>query len=139
MAVLPSSLQEKEGRRRGLRIALATMSHRKEALKVLFVMGIMDQFECILTKNDVELGKPHPEIYQLAAQKLSLPSNQCLVLEDSVNGIKAAQSAGMPVFALTNAVTRNSVHEAQLLQREYILDDLTEAQEAVFDYLQSGS
>lgn len=102
-------------------------------------MGIMDQFECILTKNDVELGKPHPEIYQLAAQKLSLPSNQCLVLEDSVNGIKAAQSAGMPVFALTNAVTRNSVHEAQLLQREYILDDLTEAQEAVFDYLQSGS
>ena len=107
----------KEGRKRGLRMALATMSHRKEAQKVLSVMGIVDQFECILTKDDVEEGKPAPEIYLLVAQKLSLSSKQCLVLEDSVNGIKAAQAAGMPVFALTNTVTRRSVHEAQLLER----------------------
>ncbi len=54
----------------------------------------LEQFDLIITAEDVERGKPNPDCYQLAYKKLGYLADQCLVLEDSNNGIKAALAAG---------------------------------------------
>ena len=122
-------------KRKQLKVVLATMSHLPEAKRITTIMGIYDQLDMVLTKDDVVQGKPHPEIYNLAKTKLGLSEKECLVLEDSVNGIKAAQAAKLPVFAVTNAITRESVHECQLLASKFIVDDLGTLENRVFEFI----
>ncbi|NKI32497.1 HAD family hydrolase [Croceivirga thetidis] len=119
------------------KVVLATMSHLLEAKKVTSVIGIYDKFDLILTKDDVENGKPNPEIYLKAIEKLQLRSNECLVLEDSVNGIKAAKAAKIPVFAVTNSITRKSVLESNLVQPEFLVDNMKNLSGQVFNFIQS--
>ena len=73
--------------------ALATMSQRKEALHVLRVLDLEDSLDLILTREDVTRPKPDPEIYLLAAQRLQVSPEECLVLEDSPTGVRAAAAA----------------------------------------------
>ena len=117
------------------KIVLATMSHLPEAKKVTETMGIYEYFDLVLTRDDVENGKPQPDIYIKAKTMLGLHSHECLVIEDSVNGILAAQNASMPVFAVTNEITRKSVHECKLLSPEFVIDDLSELQQRVYEYI----
>ncbi len=119
----------------GFTVALATMSHLPEAKKVTETMGIYDKFNFVLTRDDVENGKPEPDIYLKAKNKLGLEANECLVIEDSVNGIRAAQNAEMPVFAVTNVITRKSVHEGKLLEPHFIVDDLDQLQNRIYSYI----
>lgn len=123
----------------GLKVVLATMSHLPEAKRITSMMGIYGQLDLILTKDDVAHGKPHPEIYNLAKSKLGLAAKACLVMEDSVNGIKAAQAANLAVFAVTNSITRKSVHECQLLSPQFVVDDLSTLENRVFDFIQKNS
>jgi len=118
-------------------LALATMSHLPEARKVTEIMGIYGKFNLVLTRDDVENGKPEPDIYLEATKKLGLTSRECLVIEDSVNGIRAAQRAGMAVFAVTNSITRESVHNCKLLDSNFVVDDLNQLQSRVYAYIQS--
>jgi HAD superfamily hydrolase (TIGR01549 family) len=57
--------------------------------------------ECIVTREDVTRGKPEPDIFLLAAQRLGVPPENCLVIEDSPHGVTAAQRAGMKVIGLS--------------------------------------
>ena len=66
---------------------LGNHSYRKEALHVLRSLGIEDSLDEVLTREDVQNPKPDPEIYFLAAQKLEVQPQDCLVLEDSPNGV----------------------------------------------------
>jgi len=118
-------------------VVLATMSHLPEAKKVTEAMGIYDKFNFVLTRDDVAKGKPEPDIYIKAKNRLKLESDECLVIEDSVNGIRAAQNANMPVFAVTNVITRKSVHEGKLLEPHFIVDDLNQLQNRVYEYIKS--
>ena len=118
-------------------LVLATMSHLPEAKKVTEAIGIYDKFDLILTRDDVENGKPAPDIYNKAKEHFGLSSEQCLVIEDSPNGIMAAQNAGMPVFAVTNSITRASVHHCNLLDPSFIIDDLTQLETVVCGFLES--
>ncbi len=120
----------------GYRIGLATMSNRTEVDMVVGALGIGDKLELIMTREDVGEGKPDPEIYLKASDRLHLASNQCLVMEDSVNGIRAGLAAGMTVFAITNYITRASVHQAQLLEPEFIIDELQELRSRVYNFLE---
>ncbi|GGW50818.1 HAD family hydrolase [Arenibacter certesii] len=117
------------------KLVLATMSHLTEASKILNIMGIEDKLDAILTRDDVEQGKPDPEIYIKAKSILKVSSDECLVIEDSVNGIKAALNAGMRVFAVTNNITRKSVHESNLLPDTHIIDDLTDLESRVYRFI----
>jgi len=74
----------------GCLTALTTLSKHKDVLHVISSLGIEHLLDAVLTAEDVAKGKPDPEIYLLAAQRLGVPPGECLVLEDSVNGIKAA-------------------------------------------------
>ena len=120
----------------GFKVVLATMSHLTEASKVVEILGIRDQLDFILTRDDVAKGKPDPEIYLKAQELLGITKEECLVIEDSVNGIRAGQNAGMTVFAVTNSVTRMSVHECKLLDEDYIVDDLTQLVSRVYGYIE---
>ena len=120
----------------GFLLVLATMSHLPEAKKVTKSMGIFEKFDLVLTRDDVEYGKPSPDIYHLALTSLGLEKLECLVMEDSVNGILAAQNAGLPVFALTNEITRESVHNCRLLDPKWIVDELSELESRVVRYIE---
>lgn len=77
-------------RGQGYPTALATQSHREEALRVLEILGIADEFDVKVTREDVENGKPDPEMYLLVARELGVQAGECLAIEDSPAGIKAA-------------------------------------------------
>ncbi|MDB5895456.1 MAG: phosphatase [Rhodoferax sp.] len=82
----------------GLPRAVATSSALPKALHHLERAGIAQRFNAILCRDDVARGKPHPDLYLAAAAALGLLPGQCLALEDSYNGVRAAFAAGMPVI-----------------------------------------
>jgi sugar-phosphatase len=80
--------------------ALVTGSSRVEALQVLPRIGEMATFEVMFAAEDVPHSKPHPAGYQAAMERLGLAPHDCLVIEDSVNGIAAGRAAGCLVVAV---------------------------------------
>ena len=82
----------------GLAVGLATGSPRRVVDAVIARYGW--RFDTICTGDDVARGKPAPEIYQLAAQRLGVPPRDCVAIEDSRNGVRAAKDAGMVCIAV---------------------------------------
>lgn len=76
-------------------MAIATSSDHKDAVRSLRAAGIKDRFRCIVTGDRVKKGKPAPDIYKAAARKLGFSPHECVALEDSTAGLRAANSAGM--------------------------------------------
>ena len=101
--------------------ALATMSYRKEALQVLRALDLERSLDLVLSREDVQQGKPDPEIYLLAAQKLDVSPEECLVLEDSPNGVRAGVAAGMNVIAIATPFTLAGLHSNQVLGHAWIV------------------
>jgi beta-phosphoglucomutase len=112
-----------EARRADCRIGLATMSRCLQAMRVLEILGLSDTFDYIATRDDVERGKPDPEIYLQVAKELEVPPDQCLVLEDSSSGVKAAVAAGTWCISVTTPFTQEGVHALGLLEERWIVDD----------------
>ena len=123
-------------RKDNFRTVLATMSHRFEADMVIEAMGIRGKLDIILTSADIVQGKPHPEIYHKVQEMLQMEPEECLVIEDSLNGIKAGLAAGMNVFAVTNPLTRSEVHAAKLLAPAFVIDDPKELINRVYHFIE---
>lgn len=102
-------------------LALATMSENYHTHKILQVTRLNGIFDVVLTSNDVENGKPDPEIYLKAREKLNVSPDTCLVFEDSLNGIEAALHAGMQVIGIPNKLTEKQVLESNLLDKEHLV------------------
>jgi HAD superfamily hydrolase (TIGR01509 family) len=84
---------------RGIPRAVATSSGRRTAEHCLGSTGLLARFSAVVTREDVARTKPHPDPYLKAADLLGVPPAQCIVLEDSHFGIRAAHAAGtMPVM-----------------------------------------
>lgn len=81
--------------RAGLPMAVCTSTGRDKALLHLEKVEILSRFRHVVTRDDVTRGKPHPEPYLTAAARLGVDPADCLALEDSHNGIRAAHGAGM--------------------------------------------
>lgn len=107
----------------GCKTGLATMSHCEQVERVLRILNLQDQFDFVATRDDVEHGKPDPEIYHLVARELGISPRQCLVIEDSPTGVKAAQAAGMQVVAVTTPFTREAFAAGTVLERCWVVDD----------------
>ncbi len=75
--------------------AVATSTGREAANHHLSRADLAPHFETIVTRDDVENGKPHPEPFLLAAERLEVEPENCLALEDSHNGVRSAHGAGM--------------------------------------------
>ena len=67
--------------------------------------ALAPRFETVVCRGDAERIKPAPDLFLEAAQRLDLDPAACLVIEDSLNGVKAAKAAGMPVWVVPNRVT----------------------------------
>jgi pseudouridine 5'-phosphatase len=91
---------------RGIPRGVATSSGPEFAHDVLGRVGLRERFGFILTAADVAHGKPHPEIYETAAQRLGVATGEMLVLEDSANGCRAAVAAGAVVIAVPGGHSR---------------------------------
>ena len=81
----------------GLRIGLATATPEARARKYLRMVGVEDAFDAVACAEMVAHGKPAPDVYLLAAQKLNLPPEELLGVEDSPSGVRSAHAAGMTV------------------------------------------
>jgi HAD superfamily hydrolase (TIGR01509 family) len=86
-------------------IALVTSSSRPTAEAHLAAGGIRAHFETLLTRDDVARGKPHPDLYLLAAQRLGVRPAACVAIEDSGPGIASAYSAGAIPLLVPDIVT----------------------------------
>jgi HAD superfamily hydrolase (TIGR01509 family) len=80
---------------KNIKKAVATSSNREIAYKLLKDAGIYDYYDYILCGDEVKKSKPNPEVFLRVAEKLDIPANQCMVLEDSEAGTIAASRAKM--------------------------------------------
>jgi HAD superfamily hydrolase (TIGR01509 family) len=112
-----------EIRRLGYPTGLATMSHLEQAQRVLGILGLGDDFDVVATRDEVEHGKPDPEIDLLVARELGVEPGQCLIFEDSPAGAVAGLAAGMEVIAVTTDLTRQKFSDTDLLDRCTVVDD----------------
>ena len=83
-----------------LQLAVATSSVSASARPLLERTGIRSLFSVVITGDEVQQGKPHPDIYLRAAEKLGISPEACLVIEDSLAGIAAGKAANMRVAAI---------------------------------------
>jgi len=93
-----------ELRARGIPTAVATSSRSPHAFGHLGRAGLLSMFDTIVTRDDVENPKPHPEPYLLAAGRLNVDPGNCLALEDSHSGVRAAHAAGMQTIMVPDLV-----------------------------------
>jgi HAD superfamily hydrolase (TIGR01509 family) len=83
------------------RIALATSATPRNRAAALEALGVSDLFEAIVDSSHFQRPKPDPEVFLVALRELRLGAGDCWVIEDSVNGVKAAKSAGCLSAAIT--------------------------------------
>jgi HAD superfamily hydrolase (TIGR01509 family) len=106
----------KEAAGEGLKLGICTTSDEKAAHAIASGMLKDIPFRFVLAGDVVRKKKPDPEIYLLALQKTGLAPSECLVVEDSANGIRAAKAAGIPVLATSNPYTeREDLTEADIV------------------------
>ncbi len=95
----------KTARKSGLKLAIASSSDRPWVESHLQPLGIQGYFDCVLTSNEVQHVKPHPELYQAAIHCLELQPAEAIAFEDSPNGITAARAAELFCVAVPNSIT----------------------------------
>ena len=83
-------------------LAVASSSPRELIGVALRVAGFEGAFRAIVSSDEVSHGKPAPDVYLLAAQRLGVPARDCAAIEDFTNGIRAAVAAGMATIAIPN-------------------------------------
>jgi beta-phosphoglucomutase family hydrolase len=101
--------------KRGFQMALASSAPIENIQLVIKTLGINDCFQSIICDRDVTEGKPSPQVFLLAAERLGAEPKDCLVIEDAVAGVTAAKRAGMYCLALAGTHPRHSLMEADLV------------------------
>jgi len=107
-----------------LRLAVATSSVSASARPFLDRHQLTQFFEVIITGDEIERGKPAPDIYLRTAEKLAIAANECLVIEDSLSGIAAAKAAHMRVAAIPDR--RFVDPDDYKKEGDYLLNNLSE-------------
>lgn len=114
-------------RKSGLRMAVATSSRRAIAEEYLINANVYKFFDVITCGDEVEQGKPHPEIFLKAASQLHLDANQCLMFEDSENGLTSAHtSKGLTILLKDIKEPNNEMLEKAHFYYDQMYDFLTD-------------
>ncbi|UKT64055.1 HAD family hydrolase [Pedobacter mucosus] len=85
---------------KGLTLAVVTASPKADVEAVFNRNGLAKYFSLFITRTDVTKSKPDPESYNLCVSRLAIAKEQCIVLEDTINGVKAAVAAGITCYAI---------------------------------------
>lgn len=120
---LPGALDlVRRAREAGLRMALVTSTPKANIDLVLREAGLTGAFDTIVAAEDVSKGKPDPEGFLLAARRVGVAPERCLVIEDAPGGIEAARRAGMRSLAVTTTHARR-----ELAAADTVVTSLSEA------------
>ena len=87
---------------RGMKTAVASSTSKKIINVILSKLGIIQEFDVVISSEEVLHGKPEPDIFLEAATRLNVDPKKCIVIEDSTNGVKAAARAGMKCIGFSN-------------------------------------
>lgn len=117
-----------QGRQAGLALAVATAANQDNIDFVMNGLQMWDYFDAIVGADDVARGKPYPDLFLLAAERLGVPPENCLVFEDALTGIEAGRRAGMPVVGVAT-----SHSEAELAEQPGVRQTISD-----FSQLQLG-
>ena len=104
----------------GFLLAIVSSTPGENIELITAKLGIKKYFNLLINGDDVKEGKPSPQCFLLAAEKLGVKPKNCLVMEDAVVGVQAAKRAGMYCISITNTCLRKDISGADL-----IVDDLT--------------
>jgi HAD superfamily hydrolase (TIGR01549 family) len=115
---------------RGYKIALASSSALSLINVVLNKLNLINEFEVVNSAENLEFGKPHPEIFINTAKELNVNPIECLVIEDSFHGILAAKAAVMKVIAIPEEKYHN---DTRFSIADYNIKSLNEIQELTFE------
>jgi HAD superfamily hydrolase (TIGR01509 family) len=104
-------------RKSGLRVAVASSADRiKVAANLAQIRLPIETWDAVVTGENVALKKPAPDIFLTAAERLGVAAQACVVIEDAVNGIEAALSAGMRCVAVAQSFAANRLSAAQVVR-----------------------
>lgn len=117
-------------REAGFKLAVASASRQPMIERNLAFNGIAKYFDEVVSSSQVERGKPEPDVFLYAAERLSLPPEECYVFEDSMNGIRAAYAAKMRPVMIPDLVQPTEEIRALCWG---IFPDLSEALSAILD------
>ncbi|HOE83893.1 MAG TPA: cytidine deaminase [Sphaerochaeta sp.] len=113
-----------DAKRAGFKVGLATGSERHKALINLAAIGLKEEdFDTVVTGEQVVRNKPYPDIYQLTALSMGLSPEVCLVVEDSIHGVVSAKRACCAVLSLPNSFSSSALAEAG---SDVVLDTLSD-------------
>jgi beta-phosphoglucomutase len=99
-------------KRAGFRQAIASSAPQANLDLILPLLGVQSFFDVIVSSEDTQRGKPDPQVFLVAAQRLGLPPAQCVVLEDAVAGVQAARAGGMKCIAVRYAHPQEKLKKA---------------------------
>lgn len=111
------------------KLAIATSSQKEISNILIERLGIGEYFETIVYGDQVEKGKPDPDIYLKVLSNLGAKPEECLVFEDAVSGIRSAKAAGIKVIALN---TNDNKHILEKEEPVMIVNDFTDSR--IMDY-----
>ncbi len=105
----------------GVKTAIVTSSTSKKMEQVFKQHPFLHtEIDCIITADDIMNSKPSPECYQTAARQLCVKPGECIVFEDSFNGMKSGRSAGMRVVGLTTSNPEEEIrHYADVIIKDF--------------------
>jgi beta-phosphoglucomutase family hydrolase len=106
---------------KGFRLSIGSSTTKHNMDFIRENLPIFNRFDAFVVDKDVTNGKPAPDTFLKAAERLSLEPKCCVVVEDAVQGVQAGKAAGMPVVAVTTTRQRND-----LMQADMIVDSLDE-------------
>lgn len=98
----------------GFKLAVGSSGPPENVRLTLEKLGRADKFDAMVTGADVTHGKPHPEVFMKAAERLGVLPAQCAVIEDAPQGVEAANAAGMASIAVLGTTTREKLAHAKL-------------------------
>lgn len=110
----------------GLRIALASASPARLIEATLRELGLFERFEHVVSAENERFGKPHPAVFLTTADRLGVRATECLVLEDSLNGVLAAKAARARCVAVPAERER---HDPRFTIADRVLSSLEELDE----------
>lgn len=122
LVALLDQLQDK-----GIPCAAASNSPKENVDFILDELDVRDYFSAVTYRDLVQVGKPNPELFLMAADGLGIAPEKCLVFEDSASGFKAARAAGMPYIVITFGADPHELteaHDAAAVHQDFTEIDL---------------
>lgn len=112
-----------------IKMAVASSADLVKVNANLSALGFKE-FDAVITGTDIHRKKPYPDIYLLAAEKINVKPENCIVIEDATSGVKSGKAAGMTVIGFTSACSREELLAAGA---DYVADSYQEIGQIVFE------